>query len=145
MQGRFAAVEVPAVVMVQDNQLVQRVVGTATVATYESVLFPKTASQQAPRAATAETKPARPVKSVIVFTTQSCSWCVKVKNYLRQNRVSFKEVDVGRDPKAARDLVRRTGQQGVPQLDIGGTYVVGFDKTKIDRLLGLSGAARASN
>jgi glutaredoxin len=70
---------------------------------------------------------------------------VRVKNYLRQNHIAFKEVDVGRDQRAAMDLVRRTGQQGVPQLDINGTWVVGFDKAKIDRLLGLSGAASAMN
>jgi len=81
---------------------------------------------------------------VTLYTTQSCPWCVRVKNYLRQHGVPFREVDVGRDPHAAMDLVRRTGQTGVPQLTINGTHVVGFDKTKIDRLLGLDQRA-ASN
>ncbi|MBU1242807.1 thioredoxin family protein [Myxococcota bacterium] len=153
VHGRFAVAEVPAVILVRQGRVEQRVVGTATVATYEHALAGGPAAPQAARPAAAGTPAlkgtpaatARPARSVTVFTTQSCSWCVRVKNYLRQNNVAFKEVDVGRDQRAAMELVRRTGQQGVPQLDINGSYVVGFDKAKIDRLLGLSGAASAMN
>jgi glutaredoxin-like YruB-family protein len=74
---------------------------------------------------------------VLVFTTQTCPWCTRVKGYLTQRRVPFREVDVGRDVAAARDLARRTGQTGVPVVEIDGKPVVGFDKPKIDRLLGL--------
>jgi len=149
VHARFAVAEVPTVLLIRDKKVVARVVGTATQATYEGAFFPDAGSSAQPRSASeprmAEPKSARPARSVTVFTTQSCSWCVKVKNYLRQNNVAFKEVDVGRDHRAAMDLVRRTGQQGVPQLDINGSYVVGFDKVKIDRLLGLSGASSAAN
>lgn len=82
---------------------------------------------------------------VTLYTTQSCSWCVRLKNYLRQNGVPFREIDVGRDRQAAMELVRRTGQTGVPQLTINGSHVVGFDKAKIDRLLGLEHKNTASN
>jgi glutaredoxin 3 len=75
---------------------------------------------------------------VLVFTTQTCPWCTRVKSYLAQRRVPFKEVDVGRDAAAARDLVRRTGQTGVPVVEIDGKPVVGVDNQKIDRLLGLA-------
>jgi len=74
---------------------------------------------------------------VLVFTTPTCSWCTRVKAYLRQQHVSFREIDVTKDEKAARDLVRRTGQMGVPVVEIDGRPVVGFDKPQIDRLLGL--------
>ena len=74
---------------------------------------------------------------VVVFTTPTCSWCTKLKSYLRQRQVPFREVDVSKDAAAARDLVRRTGQQGVPVITIDGKAIVGFDKPKIDRLLGL--------
>jgi glutaredoxin-like YruB-family protein len=74
---------------------------------------------------------------VIIFTTPSCSFCRSAKAYLRQKGVPFKDVDVSRDSSAARDMVRRSGQQGVPVLDIGGKVIVGFDRPKIDRLLGL--------
>jgi glutaredoxin-like YruB-family protein len=80
---------------------------------------------------------ARKFPRVILFTTPSCSYCRTAKQYLRQQQVPFKDVDVSRDAAAARDMVRRSGQQGVPVLDIGGKVVVGFDRPKIDRLLGL--------
>ena len=75
---------------------------------------------------------------VLVFTTPSCSWCMRAKQYLRQQNVKFREVDVSRDAAAARDLVRRTGQMGVPVVEIDGCPIVGFDKQQIDRLLGLA-------
>jgi len=74
---------------------------------------------------------------VIIFTTPTCTYCRAAKRYLRQRGIRFKDVDVSRDPTAARDMVRRSGQSGVPVLDIGGKIVVGFNREKIDRLLGL--------
>jgi glutaredoxin-like YruB-family protein len=76
-------------------------------------------------------------KSVTVYTTPSCSWCNTLKSYLRQKGIAYQEVDVSRDPREAEELVRRTGQQGVPQSNIGGEWVVGFDKTRINTLLGI--------
>jgi glutaredoxin 3 len=75
---------------------------------------------------------------VLVFTTPTCPWCQRAKQYLRQQRVPYREVDVSRDAAAARDLVRRTGQMGVPVVEIDGRPVVGFDQRAIDRLLGLN-------
>ena len=74
-------------------------------------------------------------KKVIIFTTSTCSWCRKVKNYLKEKKVKFREVDVARDEKVARDMVRKSGQQGVPQIWINNYPIVGFDKSKIDRML----------
>ncbi len=84
----------------------------------------------------AENKPKKRTR-VIVFSTPSCPWCTRVKSYLRQKGVTFKDVDVSRDRKAAEDMVRRTGQQGVPVVLIGSRAIVGFDKQKIDKYLGL--------
>jgi len=74
---------------------------------------------------------------VIVFTTPTCSFCRAVKQYFREKGIRFKEVDLTRDPAAARDVVRRTKQQGVPVIYIGNKYVVGFDRPKINKLLGI--------
>ncbi|MDA8291961.1 MAG: glutaredoxin family protein [Actinomycetota bacterium] len=79
---------------------------------------------------------------VLVFTTPTCPWCQRAKSYLRSRGVPFKEVDVTRDPRAADDLVRRTGRTGVPVIEIDGRPVVGFDQAQIDRLLGLKAATR---
>ena len=81
----------------------------------------------------------KPMKSVTVYSTPTCTWCNTLKTYLRKNRIPYEDVDVSRDPNAAEELVRRTGQQGVPQTDIGGTIVVGFDKKRINELLGING------
>jgi glutaredoxin-like YruB-family protein len=75
---------------------------------------------------------------VTVYSTPSCPWCNKLKQYLRENNIPFRDIDVSRDTNAAQEMVRRTGQQGVPQAEINGQWVVGFDKPKIDRLLGLT-------
>ena len=83
----------------------------------------------------AETKPQ---PRVIVFSTPTCSFCNMAKKYFRENRIKFRDVDVSRDPAAARDMVRRSGQQGVPVIDIGGKVVVGFDRVKINKYLGIN-------
>ena len=74
---------------------------------------------------------------VILFTTPNCSYCRMAKKYLRQRGIRFKDVDVSRDAAAARDMVRRSKQQGVPVIDVGGKIIVGFDRPKLDRLLGI--------
>ncbi|MBN1267352.1 MAG: NrdH-redoxin [Anaerolineales bacterium] len=74
---------------------------------------------------------------VIVFSTPSCSYCTMAKKYFRQKGVRFKDVDVSRDPSAARDMQRRSGQSGVPVIDIGGKIIVGFNRPQIDQYLGL--------
>ncbi len=74
---------------------------------------------------------------VIVFSTPTCSFCNMAKKYFREKGIRFKDVDVSRDQAAARDMVRRSGQSGVPVIDIGGRIIVGFDRPKIDKLLGI--------
>lgn len=78
-------------------------------------------------------------KRVTVYSTPTCSWCNTLKSYLRQNKVRFNDIDVSRDQNAAQNMVRRSGQQGVPQTDINGTMIVGFDKKRINELLEIQG------
>ena len=80
-------------------------------------------------------KSGKPLKRVTVYSTPTCSWCNTLKSYLRQHKIRFNDVDVSRDPSLAQELVKRSGQQGVPQTDINGQIIVGFDKPKINRLL----------
>ena len=75
---------------------------------------------------------------VVVFSTPTCTYCGMAKRYLRERGIRFTEIDVSRDPQAAQDMIRKSGRQGVPQIDIGGTIVVGFDRARIDQLLHLS-------
>ncbi len=78
------------------------------------------------------------MSKVVLFSTSTCSWCRRAKRYFKDHRVPFKEVDVERDPKAARDIARKTGQTGVPVIKIGNRWIVGFDKERIEKELRLS-------
>ena len=75
------------------------------------------------------------MKSVVVFSTPTCSWCRKLKSYLKENNIRFKDIDVSRNQGAIRDMIRKSGQQGVPQMWVNNRPIVGFDKSKIDRIL----------
>jgi len=72
---------------------------------------------------------------VLIFTTPSCSFCNQTKRYFRQKGIRFKDIDVSRDQAAARDMLRRSKQSGVPVIDIGGKIIVGFNRPQIDKLL----------
>lgn len=82
-------------------------------------------------------KETKPQPRVIIFSTPTCTYCNMAKKYLRERGIKFKDVDVSRDMAAARDMVRRSGQQGVPVIDIGGKIIIGFDRQKIDKYLAL--------
>lgn len=74
---------------------------------------------------------------VIVFSTPTCSFCNMTKEHLRERGIPFTDIDVSRDFEAARGMVQRSGQMGVPVIDIGGGIVIGFNRSQIDLLLGL--------
>ena len=76
-------------------------------------------------------------KSVVVYSTPTCPYCVKAKQYLKEKNIEFTDIDVGANPDKAQEMIERSGQMGVPVLDIGGEIIVGFDKAKIESVLGL--------
>jgi len=78
-------------------------------------------------------------KQVIIYSTPTCHFCHMAKDYFNQNKIEFTELDVATDLEARQDMMNRSGQMGVPQILIGDDLVIGFDKPRIDILLGLSG------
>ncbi|QIN84488.1 NrdH-redoxin [Rubrobacter tropicus] len=76
---------------------------------------------------------------VLVFTTSTCPWCRRAKEYLANKNLSFREVNVERDAAAAEEMVEATGQSAVPALKIGDTWVVGFHPPTIDRAFARAG------
>ncbi len=78
-----------------------------------------------------------PQPKVVIFTTPTCSFCRLAKQYFNEKRVRYTEIDVSRDQRAAQDMLRRTGQMGVPVILINNRPIVGFDKPKINQLLGI--------
>ncbi len=79
----------------------------------------------------------KPAKRVTVYSTPTCSWCNTLKSWLQKNHVHYADIDISADDRAAQELVKRSGQQGVPQTDINGEIVVGFDQNRLKNLLGL--------
>ena len=76
-------------------------------------------------------------KKITVYSTPSCGYCDLAKDFFRANKLEFKEIDVSEDEKAAKYMIEKSGQIGVPVIDIDGKMIVGFDKPKIKKLLGL--------
>ncbi|WP_232696031.1 glutaredoxin family protein [Brevibacillus daliensis] len=67
------------------------------------------------------------MNDITVYTTDTCPYCVHMKNFLDSKGLPYKEVNVQRDQEAAQKLVETTGQMGVPQTNINGNWVLGFD------------------
>lgn len=72
---------------------------------------------------------------VKVYSTPTCPWCFKVKDFLKEHKITFEDIDVTRDHDAARHMVEKTGQMGVPVIEIGEQFVIGFDRDKLIRIL----------
>lgn len=72
-----------------------------------------------------------------IYSTPTCPWCKKAKAYLEEKGIAFESVDVSSDDKAQKEMIDKSGQMGVPVLDIDGKIVIGFDKEKIDELLNI--------
>lgn len=73
--------------------------------------------------------------NVTVYSTPTCPWCHKVKEYLQYKEVRYRDVNVAADREGAIEMIRKSGQSGVPVIDIDGNIIVGFDQARIDSLL----------
>lgn len=72
--------------------------------------------------------------TVTVYTTTTCPWCVRAKEYLRQKNVPFQEKNIEYDRAAAQEVMRRSGQMGVPVITAGDEVIVGFDRARLDQI-----------
>ena len=70
-----------------------------------------------------------------VYSTPSCAYCVTLKGFLKENKIDFADIDVSKDEKALDEMVKKSGQLGVPVVDIDGEIIIGFDKERINKLL----------
>ncbi|MFH1209452.1 MAG: glutaredoxin domain-containing protein [archaeon] len=73
--------------------------------------------------------------NIKVWSTQMCHWCHKVKEYLKSKNIKFQDIDVGKDRKAAQEMVQKSGQMGVPVIEIDGQIIIGFDQEAINKAL----------
>jgi len=72
-----------------------------------------------------------------IYSTPGCPYCFTLKEFLKQNNIEFEDIDVSKDEKALKEMVEKSGQMGVPVVEIDGQIVVGFDKEKISKILNL--------
>lgn len=74
---------------------------------------------------------------VRVYSTLACPYCITLKMFLKEHEIEFEDIDVSKDEKAVEEMVKKSGQMGVPVVEIDGQIVVGFDKEKISKLLNI--------
>lgn len=75
--------------------------------------------------------------TIKVYSTRTCPYCVTLKEFLKTNGFDFQDIDVSFDQKLQQEMIDKSGQMGVPVVDIDGQIVVGFDREKIVQILGL--------
>jgi len=119
---------VPSLVVFNNGKVVNIIKGCQTESAYGSILSGREIGAQ-PGGVQGKSK------QVIVYTTPTCSWCTTLKSYLDQQQVRYREINVAADTSAADAMVRKSGQQGVPQTEINGQMIVGFDRARINQLL----------
>lgn len=136
IHAQYQVTSAPALLVFEGTQFVNTVKGCNDPAYYIS-LFEDALYHAAPK------EGEKRQKRVTVYSTPSCSWCNTLKSYLKSNHIQFTDIDVSKNQQAAEQMVRRSGQQGVPQTDIEGQLIVGFDKQRINSLLGIN--QQASN
>jgi len=128
IHGRLNVDSVPSLVVFKQEKIVNIVKGCQTGSAYESVLEGREIGSVL-KGITTKTR------QVTVYSTPTCTWCNTLKTYLKENKVTFRDINVASDTAAAEAMVRKSGQQGVPQTEINGQMIVGFDKTRINQLL----------
>ena len=76
---------------------------------------------------------------VLIYSTPTCPYCKMAKAYLTERKIAFTDIDVQADGAKAQEMVKKSGQMGVPVLDISGKIIVGFDRDAINEALGIKG------
>ncbi len=72
---------------------------------------------------------------VKIYSTKTCIWCAKTKEFLSNHGIKFKDIDVSKDKRALKEMVKKSGQLGIPVIEIKGRVIVGFDEEELRRLL----------
>jgi len=73
--------------------------------------------------------------TIKIYTTKTCPWCKKTKEWMKEKKIKYKEFDVASDEKARKRMIEKSGQMGVPVLEIGKEVIVGFDPKAIEKAL----------
>ncbi len=79
----------------------------------------------------------KPQPYIRVFSTESCPYCISLKAFLDEQGFDYEDINVGKDEKAREEMIRKSGQMGVPVVEINGQVIIGFDKERISQLLNI--------
>ena len=74
---------------------------------------------------------------ILLYATRVCPWCHKTAEFFKENKIKFKSIYVDKDHKAAQEMIKKSGQMGVPVIDIDGQIIVGYDVDSIKKALGM--------
>ena len=75
--------------------------------------------------------------TVKVYSTPTCPWCVRAKEFLKEHKIEYEDIDVSKNHDAAHEMIEKSGQSGVPVIDIDGKIIIGFDKEAIVKALNI--------
>jgi len=78
------------------------------------------------------------MKQVTIYSTPNCGWCKRAKEYFGEHKVYYTEKDVAADEAARNEMLSKSGQMGVPVIDVEGEIIVGFNEPKLAELLEIS-------
>lgn len=73
--------------------------------------------------------------NITLYTSQSCVWCIKLKEWLNQNHLSYDEIDISFEPKLVKYILDKTGEMKVPVIAVDGKFLIGFNKVELEKEL----------
>ena len=76
--------------------------------------------------------------NVKIYSTPTCQWCKRTKEFLKANSINYQDIDVSESHQAAEEMIEKSGQMSVPVIDVDGEIVLGFDKRKLAKLLNIA-------
>ncbi|MCL4384782.1 MAG: thioredoxin domain-containing protein [Actinobacteria bacterium] len=137
IHSKFGINMVPAIAIFKEGKLLNIIYGLYDKHYYEILLNNNIYHEEVTSASNKLENETKKQKKVVVYTSPTCSWCSALKSYFRKNNIKFTEIDVTKNERAGQEIMRKSGQMGVPQTEIDGRIIVGFDKAKIDAILGI--------
>ncbi len=126
----YGVTAVPSLVVVNDNEVENIIKGCHTPDYFDQIIHEK-------KTAINKNTDTTQQKRVVVYSTPTCTYCNKLKQYFNKHGIRYTDINVAANQQAAMEMARKSGQRGVPQTDINGQIIVGFDTQKLSRILNI--------
>ncbi len=75
------------------------------------------------------------IMKVILYGTETCIWCHKARDFLKENKIKYKNINVGRNAKAAEEMIKKSNQRSVPVIEIDGKIFTGYEEDELRKVL----------